>query len=97
LVGIKIPPYSIYFDTIIESLWLISQQLRTYGLQQPSGDVDLLVVYQGTENDQAYATVKKAMSIPHLEPHVCAEEDYRTMQDIIQKMITGGVVIYRRE
>jgi len=62
-----------------------------------ASDVDLLVVYQGKENDQAYATIKKALNIPHLEPHVYAEDDYRTMQDTIQKMITGGVVIYRRE
>jgi len=62
-----------------------------------ASDVDLMVVYQGEENDQAYATVKQALSIPHLEPHVYAENDYLTMKDTIQKMITGGVVIYRRE
>jgi len=62
-----------------------------------ASDVDLLVVYQGEENDQAFATVKSTLSIPHLEPHVYAENDYRTMKDTIQKMITGGVVIYRAE
>ena len=62
-----------------------------------ASDVDLLVVYKGEENEQAYATVKRALSIPRLEPHVYTEDDYRTMKDTIQKMITDGVVIYRRE
>jgi predicted nucleotidyltransferase len=62
-----------------------------------ASDVDLLVVYQGEENDQAYTTVKQVFRIPRLEPHVYAENDYLTMKDTIQKMIAGGVVIYRHE
>jgi hypothetical protein len=59
-----------------------------------ASDVDLLVVYQGEENEQAYAIVKQALRVPHLEPHVYAENDYRTMEDTINKMIKDGVVIY---
>jgi len=59
-----------------------------------ASDVDLLVIYRGEENDQAYATVKQALRIPHLEPHVYTEEEYRTTKDTINKMITDGVVIY---
>lgn len=62
-----------------------------------ASDVDLLVIYQGEENDQAYATVKQVLHIPRLEPHVYPENDYRTMKDVIQKMIRDGVVIYQCE
>ncbi len=62
-----------------------------------ASDVDLLVVYRGEENDQAYATVKRVFRIPRLEPHVYSESDYRQMKDTIQKMIRDGVVIYQRE
>jgi len=62
-----------------------------------ASDVDLLVVYQGEENDQAYATVKGVFRILRLEPHVYPENDYRQMKDTVQKMIRNGVVIYQRE
>jgi len=50
-----------------------------------ASDVDLLVVYQGKENEQAYATVKQVFGIPRLEPHVYAENGYLTMKDTLQK------------
>jgi predicted nucleotidyltransferase len=59
-----------------------------------ASDVDLLVVYLGEENKQAYAVVKQVFHIPRLEPHVYTEYEYCRMQDIIQKMLTDGVVIY---
>ena len=59
-----------------------------------TSDVDLLVVYHGEENEQAYATVKQVFGISRLEPHVYTEEEYRRMKDTIQKMISDGVVIY---
>ena len=59
-----------------------------------ASDVDLLVVYHGQENEQAYAIVKQVFDIPRLEPHVYAEEEYRTTRDTINKMITDGVVIH---
>ncbi len=59
-----------------------------------ASDVDLLVVYRGEENQNAYAKVKQVFGIPRLEPHVHAEDDYMKMKDTIQKMLTGGVVIY---
>jgi len=62
-----------------------------------ASDVDLLVVYQGEENDQAYATVKGVFRIPRLEPHVYSEIDYLQMKDVVQKMIRDGVVIYQRK
>jgi predicted nucleotidyltransferase len=59
-----------------------------------ASDVDLLVVYHGPENEQAYAIAKQVFGIPRLEPHVYAEHDYMKMKDTIQKMITDSVVIY---
>jgi hypothetical protein len=59
-----------------------------------ASDVDLLVVYQGGENERAYAAVKQVFGIPRLEPHVYAEDGYRTVKDTLHEMIRDGVVIY---
>jgi len=62
-----------------------------------ASDVDLLVIYQGKETEEAYAIVKRAFNMPHLEPHVYSEHEYREMRGDIEKMIRGGITIYRRE
>lgn len=59
-----------------------------------ASDADLLVVYQGAENEQAYASLKQVFGIPRLEPHVYTENVYRTMKKTINKIIKDGVVIY---
>ena len=62
-----------------------------------ASDVDLLVVYQGEENDHAYATVKGVFRIPRLEPHVYSEHEYNEMKTQIKKMISGGIIIYEKK
>ena len=69
-------------------------RLLCQGNYTVASDVDLLVVYQGQENEQSYAIVKQAFGIPRLEPHVYTEEEYGTARDTINKMTTDGVVIY---
>jgi predicted nucleotidyltransferase len=59
-------------------------------------DIDLLVVYSGDTKD-AYATVKRAIGISGVEPHVYSEEEYRAMRETIQKMIKGGVPIFVKQ
>lgn len=56
-------------------------------------DVDLLIVYKGEERADAYAIVKKSLDIPHLEPHLYSEEEYKKMESIISKMSDGGIII----
>ena len=62
-----------------------------------ASDIDLLVVYQGGNNNRAYSIVKKTLNIPQLEPHVYPETEYPAMKDVIQKMLSSGVTIYRRK
>jgi uncharacterized protein len=58
-----------------------------------ASDVDLLVVYKGQENREAYAIVKRAFDIPNVEPHVYTEKEYEEMKDTIEKMIKDGVTL----
>ena len=62
-----------------------------------ASDVDLLVVYEGEERKDAFATVKKTLDIPLLEPHVHTEDDFEQRKDVFRRMIEGGVVLYSRE
>ncbi len=62
-----------------------------------ASDVDLLVVYRGEERKDAFATVKKTLDIPLLEPHVYTESDFERRQDVFRRMIEGGVVLFSRE
>lgn len=61
-----------------------------------ASDVDILVVYDGEERKDAYATVKRAIGIPGLEPHVYTAREYWQMRDTIDKMIEGGYTIYSK-
>ena len=61
-----------------------------------ASDIDLLVVYNGIERDDAYALCKKTFGIPHLEPHVYSEREYEEMKPTINRMIKGGVVLFRQ-
>jgi len=61
-----------------------------------ASDVDLLVVYQGPAREDAFAVVKKVLSIPGLEPHVYTEEEYRQAEQRIARMTEGGVVLFSR-
>lgn len=59
-----------------------------------ASDVDLLVVYQGPAREDAFAVVKKVLSIPGLEPHVYSEEEYRQAEQRIARMVEGGIDLY---
>ncbi len=58
-----------------------------------SSDIDLLVVYKGTERADAFAIVKKTLAIPMLEPHVYSEFEYEKMKDVVLRMIEDGITI----
>ena len=62
-----------------------------------ASDVDLLVVYNGRKREEAFATVKSVLDIPHLEPHVYSQREYQAVQETVDKMIREGVVLFRVE
>jgi predicted nucleotidyltransferase len=59
-----------------------------------ASDVDLLVIYRGKERQDAFATVKKTLDIPLLEPHVHSEAEYERLKTVIDRMIADGVVLF---
>ena len=62
-----------------------------------ASDVDLLVIYRGAKEREAYALVKKTLRIPRLEPHVYAQGEYEKMKDTIKRMVSEGIILYQRE
>ena len=62
-----------------------------------ASDVDLLVVYEGERREDAFATVKKTISVPRLEPHVYSEREYDGLKGTLNRMIEDGVVLYNEE
>jgi len=65
-----------------------------HGNYTVGSDIDLLVVYKGKERKDAFATVKKTLSISLLEPHVHPENEYETLRSVIAPMIAKGVVLF---
>jgi len=65
-----------------------------HGNYTVGSDIDLLVVYKGKERKDAFATVKKTLSISLLEPHVYSENEYETLRSVIAPMIAKGVVLF---
>ncbi len=59
-----------------------------------ASDVDLLIIYRGKERKDAFATVKKTLDIPLLEPHVHSEDEYKRLRSVIARMIAKGVVLF---
>lgn len=58
-----------------------------------ASDVDLLIVYKGEERPDAFASAKKALDVPLLEPHVYSEGEYERLKGVISRMIAGGIVL----
>lgn len=57
-------------------------------------DVDLLIIYQGDPQPSAYAMVKSTLNIPRLEPHLYTESEYRILKGTLDRMSTGGIVLF---
>jgi len=56
-------------------------------------DVDVLIVYEGEENKKAYALAKNILDVPHIEPHVYSESQYRKMRKVIDQMAKNGTIL----
>ena len=61
-----------------------------------ASDIDLLVVYEGEQREDAFATVKKTLDLPRLEPHVYTEAEYKLVKNSIRRMTAGGVVLFSK-
>jgi hypothetical protein len=62
--------------------------------------VDLLIVYEGEEIDDAFAVVKKTLktlSVSSLEPHVYSEGQYEEAKGSIHRMIGDGIVLFNNK
>lgn len=57
-------------------------------------DIDLMIIYKGDQNENAYAIARKTLSIPSLEVHIYSEGEYDELKNTIDKMTEGGIVIY---
>ncbi len=62
------------------------------GEHTAASDIDLLVVYTGPVQPNSFATVKKIMMLPRLEPHVYSEEEYTVVAETIDLMLAQGCV-----
>ncbi|MGQ9494202.1 MAG: nucleotidyltransferase domain-containing protein [Anaerolineae bacterium] len=58
-----------------------------------ASDIDLLVVYAGAPREDAYALVKRILNIRRLEPHVYAEQEYKEVKPIVERMIRNGILL----
>lgn len=56
-------------------------------------DIDILVVYAGPQRPDAYARVKRTLSLPGLEPHLYTQAEYEQLSETLHKMIEGGIVL----
>jgi len=62
-----------------------------------ASDIDLLVVYRGKKKREAYAIIRRALHIPHLEPHVYSQGEREKIKDTLQRMTKKGIILYQRE
>ncbi|MBI4523188.1 MAG: nucleotidyltransferase domain-containing protein [Deltaproteobacteria bacterium] len=63
------------------------------GRQTVASDVDLLVVYAGETQENAYALVKRTLGIPRVEPHVYSEGEYELVKETLDRMIQNGITV----
>ncbi len=61
-----------------------------------ASDMDLLVVYEGRDRKDAFATVKRTISIPRLEPHTYSESEYESVKETLCKMTGEGVILFTK-
>jgi predicted nucleotidyltransferase len=64
------------------------------GTYTVGSDVDLLVVYRGESRPDAYALVKRALSVPRLEPHLYTVAEYEAAASTVARMVRGGVTLF---
>jgi len=59
-----------------------------------ASDIDLLLVYEGQEREDAYALARKALSIPNLELHIYTKAQFEQARQTIEAMTKDGIILY---
>ncbi|MEK7395894.1 MAG: nucleotidyltransferase domain-containing protein, partial [Candidatus Poribacteria bacterium] len=57
-------------------------------------DIDLMVIYKGSQREDAYRIARKTLLITSLELHIYSENEYKQIKDTIDRMIKDGIIIY---
>ncbi len=65
------------------------------GRQTAASDVDVLVVYSGEPNPDAYKIVWETLAIPRLEPHVYDEREFEQVRGTVERMVLDGIPVDR--
>ena len=60
-----------------------------------ASDIDILVVYKGKERRDAYATVKRILDIPCLEPHLYTKREYKEAKETIDRMTKDSILLFQ--
>jgi len=60
-----------------------------------ASDIDILVVYKGKERRDAYATVKRILDIPYLEPHLYTKREYKETKETIDRMTKDSILLFQ--
>jgi len=64
------------------------------GRQTAASDLDVLVIYRGGPRVDAYQTVRRALGLPGVEPHVYTLEEARQLAPTLERMTRDGVTLY---
>lgn len=67
------------------------------GRHTAASDVDLLVIYRGETREDAFRIVKSTLAVPGLEPHVYTLREAEAARDRLDRMASGGVVLFPEE
>ncbi|MGQ0568223.1 MAG: nucleotidyltransferase family protein [Armatimonadota bacterium] len=59
-----------------------------------ASDIDLLIVYKGEPRADAYASVRRTLEVPRLEPHLYTLDEAAEQEDTIRRMEAGGVILW---
>ncbi|MBI4329663.1 MAG: nucleotidyltransferase domain-containing protein [Chloroflexi bacterium] len=58
-----------------------------------ASDVDVLLVYGGPPQDDAYARIRTVLNIPHIELHLYSEDEYQALKPTIDRMLKDSIPI----
>lgn len=60
-----------------------------------ASDIDVLLVYRGPVQEDAYRKARRVLDIPGIELHVYSEDDYQALKPTIDRMLKGSIPILK--
>lgn len=64
------------------------------GRETAFSDIDLLVVYRGPAQEEAYKIVRRCLNLRGLEPHVYSEDEAGKLQPTLERMTKDGIFLF---